>query len=96
MVKVKPLHHYLPLLGLVLFLLALWVLHRELADYHLNDILQHAKSLSLLNIFWGLVLTVLSYLIMTGYDTLALIFIQHPLPYRKNCLCFFRRLCLQQ
>ncbi len=89
MAKTKYTHIYTSLLGLTLFSLALWVLHRELAHYHIQDILQHAKSLAPVRVFWGLILTLLSYLIMTGYDLLALKYINHPLPYRKTAFASF-------
>ena len=89
MVKSKFLQYLSPLLGLILFSLALWVLHGELANYPLQDILQHAGTLPLSRIYGALSLTILSYLIMTGYDTLALKYIKHPLPYRKTAFASF-------
>ena len=89
MMKSKYLQSYGPVLGLVLFCLALWVLHNELKSYHLQDIIQHAKSLPLPRISWAFLLTVISYLIMTGYDFLALKYIDHPLPYIKTAFASF-------
>ena len=76
-----------PVTGLILFSLALWVLHGELASYPLQDILQH-RNLPC-PYLRALSLTILSYLIMTGYDTLALKYIKHPLPYRKTAFASF-------
>jgi phosphatidylglycerol lysyltransferase len=89
MVKSKYLQSYGPVLGLVLFSLALWVLHNELKTYHLQDILQQAKSLPLHRISWAFLLTIFSYLIMTGYDSLALQYINHPLPYIRTAFASF-------
>ena len=41
--KRRVLHSLGPLLGLLLFSVALWVLHHELKVYHLNDILRQKR-----------------------------------------------------
>ena len=78
--KDKLIHKLGPLLGLLLFIVALWVLHYELRTYHLHDILKHFHELPEKALFSGLLLTVLSYLIMTGYDFLALCYVNRSLP----------------
>jgi len=85
----KLLYRLGSLLGLLLFAGALWVLHHELKDYSLHDILQTFHNLAGHRLFEALALTLLSYLIMTSYDTLALSYIQHPLSYRKIALASF-------
>lgn len=77
------------LFGLLLLSGALWVLHHELRAYHLHDILLRVRELPTRSLFSGLILTVMSYLIMTGYDTLALRYIRHPLRYGKTALASF-------
>ncbi|GBE11840.1 phosphatidylglycerol lysyltransferase [bacterium BMS3Bbin14] len=69
--------------GLVLFGGALFVLHRELAHYHLADIRRSLAAIPQQRITFAFLLTVASYLVMSGYDILALGIINHPLPYRK-------------
>jgi len=71
------------LIGLVLFGGALFVLHRELAHYHLADIRHSLAAIPPQHITFAFLLTVASYLVMSGYDILALGVINHPLPYRK-------------
>ncbi len=78
-----------PVLGIMLFTAALWILDRELKAYHLHDILHHLGSIPGRSIFLAVVLTVMSYLIMTSYDSLALRYLRHPLPYRKIALASF-------
>jgi len=78
-----------PLLGLLLFAIALWVLHNELRQYHYHDIVRELKALPIRHLFFAFELTILSYLIMTGYDILALRYIQYPLPYRKIAFASF-------
>ena len=77
------------LLGLGLFSLALWVLHRELAAYHIRDIVADMRSLPVLSLLGALALTALSYAVMTGYDTLALKYVKRPLAYSKIALASF-------
>ncbi len=83
------LHSLGPFLGLSLFAVALWVLHHELKEYHYHDIVRHFKDLPANHFFLGLGLTIVSYFIMTSYDTLALRYIRYPLPYRKIALASF-------
>ena len=78
-----------PLIGLILFVSALWVLHHELNTYHLSDITNDLKSLPIHSLLFALLLTILSYTVLTGYDTLALKYIRHPLPYKKIAFASF-------
>jgi phosphatidylglycerol lysyltransferase len=87
--KTKLIHSLGPLFGLFLFLVALWVIHHELRAYNVHDILQHLRGLPSHRLFPALALTFTSYLVMTGYDTLALRYIRHPLPYSKTALASF-------
>jgi hypothetical protein len=82
-------HRIGPLLGLLLFAGALWVLHHQLKAYRFHDVMQSLKSLPGERFFAALALTFLSYLAMTGYDALALRYVRHPLPYRKFGLASF-------
>ena len=82
-------HRIGPLLGLLLFAGALWVLHHQLKTYRLHDVIHSLDNLPKEGIFAALALTFFSYLIMTGYDALALRYVHHPLPYRKFGLASF-------
>ena len=77
------------LFGVALFSLALWVLHRELQTYHLSDIMKNLRSLPRASLVWALLLTVLSYSIMTGYDFLALRYVKQTQPFRRVALASF-------
>ena len=89
MIKTKLLHSLGSLFGTFLFVLALWVLHTELKTYHLHDILRNIRALPAHRVHLAFLLTVLSYLIMTGYDTLALRYIKRPLGYAKTAIASF-------
>jgi len=87
--KKKYLQALGPLFGAALFILALWILHRELRASTVNDIVGHLKRLPPLRLTLALFLTGLSYFIMTGYDAIALRYIRHILPYGKIALASF-------
>jgi phosphatidylglycerol lysyltransferase len=61
-----------PLLGLLLFAVALWALHHELQTFHYRDLVRHVHSISVGHLALALLLTGLSYFALTGYDALAM------------------------
>jgi phosphatidylglycerol lysyltransferase len=78
-----------PGLSVVLFSAAVWLLHRQLQTYHLNDIMASLQAIPNDRLYLALGLTLASYGAMTGYDALALHYIRHPLAYRKIGLASF-------
>ena len=78
-----------PILGVFLFSLAIWVLHRELSAYHLKDILHHIRSIPASRIAAALLLTSVGYGIMTTYDLLALRYLKQTLAYGKIAMAAF-------
>jgi phosphatidylglycerol lysyltransferase len=78
-----------PGLSLILFTAAIWMLHGELKTYHLSDILKAIESIPAGRMWLAIVLTIVSYAIMTGYDVLAMRYIQYSLPYSKIGLASF-------
>lgn len=78
-----------PLLALVLFGAALWVLHHALAEYRYHDILRQLQAIPTGRVGMALALTALSYLVMTAYDRLAVAYIRHPLDRGKVTLASF-------
>src|SRR5438105_14699629 len=78
-----------PLLILALFAVALRVLQDTLAQYRYREVIAYLNRLSGDQILLASVLTLLGYLVMTGYDTLAFRYIRHPLPYFKIALASF-------
>ena len=85
----KLLHNLGPFVGVFLFAVALWVLQHELRQYHYHEVMRHIGELSTVRLLLALVLTGLSYLVLTGYDLLSFRYIHHPLPYRKIALASF-------
>ena len=78
-----------PILGIGLFSLAAWVVYKQLHAYHLHEILFHVHNIPGIQIGSAILLTVCSYLIMTGYDLLALHYIRHKLETGKTALASF-------
>src|SRR5712692_10572024 len=78
-----------PLLILALFALALRALEDTLAHYRYHDVVAYVSSLRADQIILAAVLTLFGYLVMTAYDTLAVRYIKHPLPYGKIALASF-------
>ncbi|MEJ2471704.1 MAG: bifunctional lysylphosphatidylglycerol flippase/synthetase MprF [Desulfuromonadales bacterium] len=82
-------HRLSPLLALVLFGVALWVLHDVLHQFHYHQIVAQLKTLPASKILMALGLTVLSYLTLTVYDRLAIAYVGHPLAAGKVTLAAF-------
>ena len=72
-----------PGLSLILFAGAAWLLHNELKAYHIRDILNAFDAIPGAHLLAAAGLTILSYAVMTGYDVLAMRYIQLPLSYSK-------------
>ena len=88
MVTLKPLK-LIPFLGVLLFGLALWVLHRELKTVHYIDVAREIRALPPLRVILSLALAALGYLALTGYDAAGVRYIGHALPYSRTALVSF-------
>ncbi|HYM61322.1 MAG TPA: bifunctional lysylphosphatidylglycerol flippase/synthetase MprF [Thermoanaerobaculia bacterium] len=78
-----------PLLIVALFGIALRILQDALAHYRYRDVIAYLRTLGRERIILAVALTILGYLVMTGYDTLAFRYIRHRLPYLKIALASF-------
>jgi len=76
-------------LSLSLFTLALWLVHRELTSYHIDDLSQVVFGFAPATLLQAVALTVVGYVVLTGYDFLALHWIGKPLPLRQVMLAAF-------
>ena len=79
----------LPLVSLSLFAAAMWALHDALRQFRYHHILTQLQNVSASHVLAAVGLTVLSYLVMTGYDQLAITYIRHPLNMVKVTLASF-------
>jgi phosphatidylglycerol lysyltransferase len=83
-IKGRPFLHYLgTIVSFVIFCLALWVVHKALAEFHLDDLILRYHQLSATSLLSALGFTAASYFLLTGYDLLALRYLGHSLPYPK-------------
>jgi len=78
-----------PILGLALFAGAIAILHRELAAYHLTDVVGHLQAIPVRQLALALLLTGAGYLALTGYDLLAFRWIGRALALRRIALASF-------
>ncbi len=78
-----------PLLSVALFGVALLVLHHELAAYRLRDVLAGLGALQRDRLVFAVLLTAASYLVLTGYDFLAVLYVERRLAYPKVALASF-------
>jgi phosphatidylglycerol lysyltransferase len=78
-----------PLLGVALFCAALWVLHGEFAKYDLSDVLEHLREVRAPACAAALAATGVSYLLLTGYDGLALRWVGRALGWPRVALVSF-------
>jgi phosphatidylglycerol lysyltransferase len=85
----KNLHTLGYLISVTLFVLAIAVIHHKLKQYHYHDIANQIQQTPLSFLFLAVILTCLNYLVLTGYDTLALQYIQARLRYRQIAIASF-------
>ncbi len=83
----KRFSHLIPSgLGLVLFGASVWTLHRELQEYTFAEVVRSLAAIPSNFLGMAIAFTLMNCLAFTGYDTLAVRYIRHPLPYRKTAL----------
>src|SRR5262249_42179862 len=75
--------------GLLLFALALGLLTHELRHYHLHEVAVALRAISPFRLGVALVLTLLNYFVLSGYDALGLRVVGRPLPYRRTAFASF-------
>ena len=78
-----------PALILLMFMGALWLLHNELRQYHLNDFLNAFVKIPAKSLWCAVALTALNYVILVGYDWLAIRYIKHPMSLKRVALASF-------
>lgn len=78
-----------PAIVVFLFAAALVALRRTLTEFSYADLQAGLRGIPALNVFAALALTALNYVVLSGYDVLALKTIKHPLPYRRTAFASF-------
>lgn len=85
----RILQGFVPFVGVAFFVLALVVLHRELATLGYREIATQIRSLPLASLLEAFVLTVLSFAVLSGYEALAMRYVERPLSYRRVAFASF-------
>jgi uncharacterized membrane protein YbhN (UPF0104 family) len=75
--------------SLLLFAGAVYVLHAELRDHPLREILAELRSFSPLRLILSLAATVLGFLALAGYDAISLVALGRRLPFRRVAFAAF-------
>ncbi|MGD9842008.1 MAG: bifunctional lysylphosphatidylglycerol flippase/synthetase MprF [Steroidobacteraceae bacterium] len=83
------LKYLLPLLSVLVLITVLTLLHRALAGYHFRDIFLQLRALSTFTIWTSVLFAFASYLVLTGYDLLALRYVQQPVSSLRSMLTGF-------
>ncbi|MCA9124628.1 MAG: bifunctional lysylphosphatidylglycerol flippase/synthetase MprF [Planctomycetaceae bacterium] len=78
-----------PVFVLVVFLGSLWLLHNELRHYHLQDFLKALAAIPTRTFWLAIGLTVFNYVVLVGYDWLAIRYIHHPMKLWRVALASF-------
>jgi phosphatidylglycerol lysyltransferase len=78
-----------PLIAVFIFGAALFFLHSELKHHSFHEIIGHVRDIHRSSLYLALTLTFFNYLVLTMYDTMAVRYIRHPLPYKKTALGSF-------
>lgn len=82
----KHFHRLLPLLGVLLFGAALWVLHHQLKAHRYQDLLAAFRAIPFDRIVLAVVYTALGYLVLTMYDWLSIRYVSHPVSYPRTAM----------
>ncbi len=86
----KTLLHILrALVVLTIFVGAVWLLYGKLKDFDHGLFLASLRSITAAQMAAALALVVFNYVILMGYDYLALKYIRHPLPLKRLALASF-------
>lgn len=73
---------------------ALWLVYRAVSQYTFDEIRDSVAAIPMRNFLAGLGFAALSYLCLTGFDALALRYVERPLPYYKSALASFTSLSI--
>ncbi len=85
----RILHNLGLLVSASLFVLALFVIHNKLHQYHYHDIANQIVRTPRSFLFLAVLFTFLDYFLLTGYDVLALRYIRNPLKYPQVAIASF-------
>ena len=94
--RIKPRAAFGVLVGALVFSLALWSMHHELASLHYRDIRLAIQAVPPSRLLLGLALTACGYAALISYDWMALRYIRRPLSTRRVAFVGFVSYALSQ
>ncbi|HNP36516.1 MAG TPA: bifunctional lysylphosphatidylglycerol flippase/synthetase MprF [Woeseiaceae bacterium] len=78
-----------PIVSIAMLLVALWLLHRELAGLSRAEIVDHVQSIPLFALLLAVLFAGCGYLVLTVYDAMALRYLGKSFPYWRSALISF-------
>jgi len=78
-----------PSIVLAIFVAAVWLLYVQLRDFRYDQFAEGLRDIKLRDFAWAIGLTVLNYVVLFGYDYLAILYLKHPLPAKRLMLASF-------
>lgn len=87
--KIKILKAISPIIAIFIFSIALWFLYGELQKYHYTEILSRMSVIPPGSLALAFLFTMANYVVLTGFDALALRHIRKKLTYPKIALTSF-------
>ncbi|PWB72518.1 MAG: hypothetical protein C3F15_10985 [Holophagae bacterium] len=82
-------HRLAPAVGVILFGVALYVLHRELELIRLHEVIEQFRRIPVRNLLAAVAAAAASYLILTQYDTLALRYVGARVGLKRSSLAAY-------
>jgi len=83
------LKYLLPCISVLALIAVLILMHRALAGYHLHDVLKQMRALPRTTMLWATFYAFTSYVVLTGYDLLALRYVRQPLRIVRGMMTAF-------
>jgi uncharacterized membrane protein YbhN (UPF0104 family) len=83
------LHRLVPLLGLILFCAAAWVLYHQVRAHKWADVVDALRHVPVHRLLLAGALTVIGYAILSGYDYLAMRYIHHEMAFHRVAMAAF-------
>jgi phosphatidylglycerol lysyltransferase len=87
--KTKLLKALGPVAAITIFLVALFILRRELHNFHYHQIVNEIRNVPVVAIGLALLFTLLNYLVLSLYEIEGFQYIKHPMPWRKIGMASF-------
>ncbi|HEX9937089.1 MAG TPA: bifunctional lysylphosphatidylglycerol flippase/synthetase MprF [Longimicrobium sp.] len=84
--NLRRLRSLTPVVGVALFGFAVWLLHRELRNYHYADLVRELGEIPPSRLWLAVAMTAVSYAVLTLYDALGVRYVRRSLSYGRIAL----------